>query len=109
MPATSGWAFSSSSRSTRQYGCRRTASVCEALAKEGHGPMIKAKTGLALDPYFSATKLQWILDHTECDERVPSMIIDFLLQLGIVKKSTKKRYKYLFSYKVFKKARKKLQ
>lgn len=52
---------------------------------------------------------EWILDHTECDERVPSMIIDFLLQLGIVKKSTKKRYKYLFSYKVFKKARKKLQ
>ena len=47
------------------WQCRRTASVCESLAKEGHGPMIKAKTGLALDPYFSATKLQWILDHTE--------------------------------------------
>ena len=47
------------------WQCRRTASVCEALAQKGLDRMIKEKTGLATDPYFSATKLQWILDHVE--------------------------------------------
>jgi len=47
------------------WQCRRTAAVCERLVADGHGEMIRAKTGLAVDPYFSATKLQWILDHTE--------------------------------------------
>lgn len=45
------------------WQCRRTASVCEQLTQAGYAEKIKAKTGLALDPYFSATKLQWILDH----------------------------------------------
>ena len=47
------------------WQCRRTAAVCERLVAEGHADRIRAKTGLAVDPYFSATKLQWILDHTE--------------------------------------------
>jgi glycerol kinase len=40
---------------------RRTAKACEALKAEGHEPDVQARTGLLLDPYFSATKLQWIL------------------------------------------------
>ncbi len=46
------------------WQCRRTAEVCERLIAEGQDRMIREKTGLATDPYFSATKLQWILDHT---------------------------------------------
>lgn len=41
---------------------RRTAPLCEALKADGHEPMVTAKTGLLLDPYFSATKLAWMLD-----------------------------------------------
>jgi glycerol kinase len=40
---------------------RRTAARCEALRAEGREPMIRARTGLVLDPYFSATKLEWLL------------------------------------------------
>lgn len=42
---------------------RRTASVCAALHAAGHEPLVQQKTGLLLDPYFSATKLAWLLDH----------------------------------------------
>ena len=45
------------------WQCRRTAAACERLAAEGHAVTIKEKTGLATDPYFSATKLQWILQN----------------------------------------------
>jgi glycerol kinase len=41
---------------------RRTADVCRKLTSEGHEPELAEKTGLVLDPYFSATKLAWILD-----------------------------------------------
>jgi glycerol kinase len=41
---------------------RRTASACEALREAGHEPEIAALTGLLLDPYFSGTKLAWLLD-----------------------------------------------
>jgi glycerol kinase len=44
---------------------RRTAETCAALRKAGHEPIIREKTGLLLDPYFSATKVAWILDHVE--------------------------------------------
>ncbi|MDO9637221.1 MAG: glycerol kinase GlpK [Pseudotabrizicola sp.] len=44
---------------------RRTADICEALKAAGHEPMITARTGLLLDPYFSATKVKWLLDHVE--------------------------------------------
>jgi glycerol kinase len=42
---------------------RRTADVCDALREAGHEPRVRALTGLPLDPYFSATKLAWLLDH----------------------------------------------
>jgi glycerol kinase len=42
---------------------RRTAADCDRLRSDGQEPMVHAKTGLLLDPYFSATKLAWILDH----------------------------------------------
>jgi glycerol kinase len=42
---------------------RRTSDVCDRLRSDGREPMIHEKTGLLLDPYFSATKLAWILDH----------------------------------------------
>jgi len=40
---------------------RRTAEPCDALRAAGHEPMIRAATGLVLDPYFSASKLSWLL------------------------------------------------
>lgn len=42
---------------------RRTADLCETLKAQKHEPMISARTGLLLDPYFSATKIAFILDH----------------------------------------------
>jgi glycerol kinase len=42
---------------------RRTAAQCEALEKSGVGEEVSSKTGLVLDPYFSATKISWILDN----------------------------------------------
>ncbi len=42
---------------------RRTAETCAALRAEGLEPVISAKTGLLLDPYFSGTKIGWLLDH----------------------------------------------
>ncbi|MCP4996358.1 MAG: glycerol kinase GlpK [Gammaproteobacteria bacterium] len=44
---------------------RRTASRCEELRNAGHEEIIKEKTGLLIDPYFSGTKVAWILDHVE--------------------------------------------
>jgi glycerol kinase len=44
---------------------RRTADHCAALRQDGHEPTIAARTGLLLDPYFSATKITWLLDHVE--------------------------------------------
>jgi glycerol kinase len=41
---------------------RRTAAICAKLRDEGHEPALQAKTGLLLDPYFSATKIAWALD-----------------------------------------------
>jgi glycerol kinase len=42
---------------------RRTAKICALLKADGHEPAISAKTGLIIDPYFSGTKVAWILDH----------------------------------------------
>ena len=42
---------------------RRTAAVCDRLRAEGLGPLIREKTGLVPDAYFSGTKVAWILDH----------------------------------------------
>ncbi len=42
---------------------RRSAPLCERLRADGHEPLIRARTGLVLDPYFSATKIAWLLEH----------------------------------------------
>ena len=42
---------------------RRTADACAALRDAGHEPLVQSTTGLLLDPYFSATKIAWALDH----------------------------------------------
>ena len=42
---------------------RRTADICARLKSEGQEPLITARTGLIIDPYFSGTKVAWILDH----------------------------------------------
>ena len=44
---------------------RRTSAICAALKADGHEPMITERTGLLLDPYFSATKVKYILDNVE--------------------------------------------
>jgi glycerol kinase len=44
---------------------RRTAATCAKLKTEGHEPLVAAKTGLLLDPYFSAAKIAWLLDHVD--------------------------------------------
>ena len=45
------------------WQCRRTAPIVEGLVEAGYEEMIREKTGLKLDPYFSATKIKWILDN----------------------------------------------
>ena len=44
---------------------RRTHELCKTLRDNGHEPMVRAKTGLIIDPYFSATKIKWILDNVD--------------------------------------------
>lgn len=47
------------------WQCRRTADECEALERGGYSEYIRKTTGLRLDPYFSGTKLKWILDNVD--------------------------------------------
>jgi len=44
------------------WQCRRTSEICKSLELSGKGEVIRKKTGLLLDAYFSATKIKWILD-----------------------------------------------
>ncbi len=44
---------------------RRTAERCARLREEGHEPLLRERTGLVLDPYFSATKIEWLLENVE--------------------------------------------
>jgi glycerol kinase len=48
---------------------RRTADICASLKGQGHETLVTARTGLLLDPYFSGTKLAWILDQTGARDR----------------------------------------
>jgi glycerol kinase len=45
------------------WQCRRTAGMCDRLREAGHTDMVRAKTGLVIDAYFSGTKVAWILDN----------------------------------------------
>ena len=47
------------------WQCRRTSDFCAELEKEGYGDLIRERTGLRIDPYFSGTKIKWILDNVE--------------------------------------------
>ena len=47
------------------WQCRRTADMADKLVEDGYRETIQNKTGLVVDPYFSATKIRWILDHIE--------------------------------------------
>lgn len=48
---------------------RRTAQFCDALREAGHEDLVQERTGLLLDPYFSASKLAWLLDRHDADRR----------------------------------------
>jgi len=52
------------------WQCRRTAGQCEELRRSGLGPLVRDKTGLPVDPYFSATKWRWLLEHVPEAERL---------------------------------------
>jgi len=47
------------------WQCRRTSELCDELKAKGYEPIIKQKTGLIIDAYFSATKIKWIFDNVE--------------------------------------------
>ena len=47
------------------WQCRRTADYCNELKNSGYSDMIRDKTGLMIDAYFSGTKIKWILDNVE--------------------------------------------
>ena len=51
------------------WQCRRTTEQCDELRRQGLEPLIRERTGLLLDPYFSATKVRWLLDHTADGQR----------------------------------------
>lgn len=54
------------------WQCRRTTDFCNKLKKSGKGKLITSKTGLVLDPYFSASKFRWILDHVRGARKMAS-------------------------------------
>lgn len=60
---------------------RRTADFCTGLKDAGHEAMVREKTGLLLDPYFSGTKMRWLLDN---DEAVSAAASNGSLALGTV-------------------------
>jgi len=51
------------------WQCRRTAPICEELKKRGLSQMVREKTGLPIDAYFSGTKIRWILDNIPDGQR----------------------------------------
>lgn len=60
------------------WQCRRTAEYCDELRERGFAEIIRKKTGLVLDAYFSATKLKWILDNVPgARERAESGLLLF--------------------------------
>ncbi len=51
------------------WQCRRTSTRCSELKDKGHEPLFREKTGLLLDPYFSGTKLEWLLDKVDSNRQ----------------------------------------
>ena len=52
------------------WQCRRTADLCQQLKDAGHEPMVRERTGLVMDAYFSGSKVRWILDQVPGAEQV---------------------------------------
>jgi glycerol kinase len=63
------------------WQCRRTAPICDQLKAQGLEPMVREKTGLFVDPYFSATKIRWILENVADARRALSKGI---LRMGTI-------------------------
>jgi glycerol kinase len=55
---------------------RRTAARCDELREAGHEPLVRERTGLTIDPYFSGTKIEWLLRNVEGAERAVFGTID---------------------------------
>jgi glycerol kinase len=55
---------------------RRTAERCDELKRAGHEPLVRERTGLTIDPYFSGTKIEWLLRNAEGVERAVFGTID---------------------------------
>lgn len=51
------------------WQCRRTADRCASLRDAGHGPLVRERTGLVIDAYFSGTKVRWMLDQPGLEKR----------------------------------------
>jgi glycerol kinase len=62
---------------------RRTASRCDELKREGREDLVRERTGLVLDPYFSGTKIEWILRNVEGAERACFGTVDSWLLLKL--------------------------
>ena len=60
---------------------RRTEDICESLREKNVEDLIQKKTGLLIDPYFSASKIKWILENVD---RVKSLIVDNNLLIGTI-------------------------
>ncbi len=60
------------------WQCRRTADYCDKLCKDGHEELVRKTTGLLLDPYFSASKIRWMLENIAgLSERVKAGAVVF--------------------------------
>jgi glycerol kinase len=51
------------------WQCRRTAAICEELRRNGLEPLVRERTGLVIDAYFSGPKIRWLLDHAPDGQR----------------------------------------
>ena len=65
------------------WQCRRTSEYCDSLKEKGLTEVFRAKTGLIIDAYFSGTKVKWILDHVEQDQKAQKKYLDFLRHVTI--------------------------
>lgn len=63
------------------WQCRRTADICDTLKNEGFFEVFNSKTGLVLDPYFSGTKIKWLLEKSD---RVTNQIDQENLAVGTI-------------------------
>ena len=63
------------------WQCRRTAGMCDELKSSGYAEIFKKKTGLMLDPYFSGTKIKWLLQNSE---KIKCNLADDSLAIGTI-------------------------